>query len=99
MNANPSPVRAALIRMLSRLVGAAAVQCREATRLTSESRDRKLTTREKVSVRIHNKLCPECSAFEKQLVMLARYARTERDGCAFPDEAKKRIVEKLDREE
>lgn len=90
-------VRSAMIRILSALFGAAAMQCREATRLTSEARDRKLTARERISIRIHNKLCGQCSVFEKHLVSLGAYARVERPLPPLPAEAKRRLVEALEK--
>lgn len=94
---NKNAVRSVMIRVLSALFGAAAMQCREASRLTSEARDRKLTARERISIRIHNKICGQCSVFEKHLISLGRYAQVERPLPPLPAEAKKRLVEAINK--
>jgi hypothetical protein len=47
-----------------------ALSCREASRLISESLDRKLTRRERWSLRIHTLLCRICRRFARQMDMI-----------------------------
>lgn len=95
MNPASHRLRSWMIRLMTRLVGAAAAQCREAARLTSESRERPLTRREKISIRVHNRLCPECAAFEKQLELMGRCAKADPATPCLSEAEKKRLVEAL----
>jgi len=42
--------------------------CREITQLISESMDRKLTLRERITMRLHLKICVLCGRYLKQLM-------------------------------
>ena len=59
------------------------LKCREVTRLYSESRDRPLTLRERLSLRIHVLWCDGCRNFGKQMRFLSdamhHFARGDRD--------------------
>lgn len=46
------------------------MNCREATRLMSEARDRKLSLREQVSLRLHWSMCAGCREFDRQMDFL-----------------------------
>jgi len=43
------------------------LSCKEASRLISQSLDRQLTLRERLSLRFHLLLCDMCTAFRRQL--------------------------------
>lgn len=88
-------IRTYLIRVVSALFGRAVASCEEAGRLTSESRDRALTRRERTSIRIHNRLCRECAKYARQLDVLGAAAREERSLPPLPEETKRRLVEAL----
>ena len=47
------------------------LSCREASRLLSASRDRKLGVGERVSLRLHLGLCKACTRFSRQLDFLS----------------------------
>lgn len=49
--------------------------CREASRLLSESRDRKLGRREKARLLMHLALCRACRNFERHLGILRQAMR------------------------
>lgn len=55
------------------------INCKEASRLSSESQDRSLTLRERVSLRLHLIGCKLCSRYTHQLKFLS-------DACAHVDE-------------
>lgn len=61
------------------------LNCREATRLCSEQRDRPLTLSERIALRLHTLICAHCANFHKQLDFLSLTARRFRDGRR-PDE-------------
>lgn len=46
------------------------LNCQEIIRLVSESQERPLTLREKVSLRTHVMMCSGCSNYEKNMVSL-----------------------------
>jgi len=47
-------------------------QCKDITRLVSESLDRKLSLVERIQVRVHLWMCTGCTRFEKQLQFMRR---------------------------
>lgn len=51
------------------------LNCRQATRLMSESQERALTTGEKLALKLHTMMCKGCSNFEQQLPVIRRIAR------------------------
>ena len=63
------------------------LNCKEATRLVSESQDRKLSLRETLPLRLHLMFCAGCRNFNKHVPFLreAMRAFTKRDS----DEPKK----------
>ena len=56
------------------------LNCREATRLCSERRDRPLTLSERIALRLHTLICAHCANFHKQLDFLSQAARRFREG-------------------
>ena len=79
------------------------INCQKHSILTSENFDRTLTLWERFSVWLHEKLCPPCSNFQKQLKMIreaCREAYTEDgvidpDACNLPDEIKEQMKSAL----
>lgn len=53
--------------------------CDEATRLLSERRERPLTLREKMSLRLHTAMCSACRTFGTQVDELGDMMRSFRD--------------------
>lgn len=43
------------------------MNCKQATRLLSESQDRSLTTKEKMTLKLHITLCSACRRFGQQM--------------------------------
>lgn len=52
------------------------LNCQSATRLLSESQDRKLSSFENFLLRMHNKMCKPCTQFEKQILDLRIITRS-----------------------
>ena len=46
------------------------LKCREACKLLSEAQDRKLTPRERLSLKLHLFACIQCRRYRKQLAFL-----------------------------
>jgi hypothetical protein len=76
------------------------LSCKEASRLVSESLDRKLPWHQRLAVRFHLLLCRFCSRFRSQLLFLRAAARHHRAaveeadataGPALSPEARQRI--------
>lgn len=67
------------------------LNCRRATRLLSESQDRKLSLSESLLLKMHNKMCKPCSEFEKQIIDLRIFTRTyaKRDIDALDKDTKR----------
>ena len=72
--------------------------CKDATRLVSESIDRKLPFHQRIGIRIHLLMCKFCSRYEKQLVFLRKASRTQKmhdenteSYISLPPEVQKRI--------
>lgn len=57
------------------------LSCREATRLVSESQDRRLGIQDRLSLRLHLAMCTACSEFDRQMgtlrTAMRRYARSD----------------------
>ncbi len=71
--------------------------CKEVSRLVSESLDRKLPLYQRIGVRIHLLMCKFCRRFQQQLMLIreifragALYKDTE-PYLSLPPEAQKRI--------
>jgi len=59
------------------------LNCHDTTRLLSESRERPLTWRERMALRLHVMMCSGCRRFGQQVRLLAvaarRYRQDEKD--------------------
>jgi len=51
------------------------MNCREATRLMSESQDRKLTLTENAELKFHNIICTGCRNFDRQMGSLRLFMK------------------------
>ena len=65
-------------------MGLARLTCQEASRLYSQSLDRKLAFSERVSLRIHLSICDACTRVSRQMQFLRRALR-EFPGPDGPD--------------
>ncbi|USD19668.1 zf-HC2 domain-containing protein [Microbulbifer variabilis] len=54
--------------------------CREATRLMSESQERRLQLREQASLKLHLAMCAPCRNFGKQLSILRGISKSYAEG-------------------
>jgi len=80
--------------------------CREAAWLSSVSLDRSLTLWERVKLRTHLFLCSECDRCDDQVRSLDAASknfehyldRGDRDGAELSEEARRRIVDAIDKE-
>ena len=52
------------------------LNCKEATRLISESQERKLSLLEKIPLKFHVMMCSGCKNFSKQVPFLSQAMRT-----------------------
>jgi hypothetical protein len=79
------------------------LSCREVTQLVSESLDRELSLRQRVSTKTHLMMCRLCSRYNKQLAGLREafrlHAMREDDPdiypASLPSEARERIKQAL----
>lgn len=76
--------------------------CKEVTRMVSESLDRKLPLHQRMGIRIHLLMCKFCSRYRKQLLILresmrrySMYGEESEPSLALPPEARKRIKRSL----
>ncbi len=90
-------VRKIVIKVVLVLFGRGIASCCEANRLCSESRDRRLTAYERLSLRVHNRLCRECGRYAAQIDTVCACAKQERELPPLPECAKKRLADALRR--
>lgn len=89
------------LRNLAGALGLLSPTCRQATRLQSEARDRRLSFFEKLGLRLHLFLCKWCRRYGEQLEFLRSAAReceqaeSRQSPQGLPPEARERIKEKL----
>lgn len=80
------------------------LSCKQASRLLSQSLDRRLTWRERSALRLHLTICDVCRRFGRQLLLLRQatkrmISQTEQDEqLQLSQEAKARIANALDLE-
>lgn len=51
------------------------LSCRDSTALMSQARDRRLTVRERLALRLHWVMCAACRRFNRQMDVLREAAR------------------------
>jgi len=61
------------------------MNCREATRLMSESQDRKLTLTENAELKFHNIICTGCRNFDRQMGSLRLFMKEFAQTPEAPD--------------
>lgn len=52
------------------------MNCKEATRLLSEKKDRVLLSKEKTSLKFHTMMCSACRNFDKQMDSIGAFAQS-----------------------
>ena len=52
------------------------MNCKEATRLLSEKKDRPLSKKEKMSLKFHTMMCSACRNFDKQMDAISVFAQS-----------------------
>ena len=80
------------------------LSCRQATRLISHARDRKLSRLERLGLSIHLALCRPCRRFRRQLAYLGDLLRAEREdnpslaptSSAMPDDLRTRLRQRIE---
>ena len=84
------------------------MSCEKAARMISEGKDRPLSFREKLGLRMHLAMCAMCRNYEKNLLMLSQIAARAGDAVmsafgrtdtslALPSTSKQRMQNKLDK--
>jgi hypothetical protein len=74
------------------------LSCKQASRLLSQSLDRRLSWRERMGLRLHLMMCDVCQRFGRQIVMMRRAvrlmvnAKEQDEQVRLPEEAKGRIA-------
>ncbi|MBI1195811.1 MAG: zf-HC2 domain-containing protein [Gammaproteobacteria bacterium] len=74
--------------------------CKEVSELVSQSLDRKLSLRERASVRLHLMMCHMCAAYRRQIEFMhdavRRLGRQAQTQGTLSDEAKARIKKRIE---
>jgi len=75
--------------------------CKEVSELVSQAQDRKLTLRERLTVRMHLLVCKMCCHYQQQIKFLSAASRRflyqqSADKLHLPDEARARIQQTLE---
>lgn len=52
------------------------MNCKEATKLLSEKRDRPLSSKEKTSLKFHTMMCSACRNFDKQMDSISVFSQS-----------------------
>tara|TARA_R110002167_G_scaffold68484_1_gene193260 strand:- start:503 stop:706 length:204 start_codon:yes stop_codon:yes gene_type:complete len=65
------------------------MNCKEATRLLSEKRDRSLSKKEKASLKLHTMICSACRNFDKQMDSISVFAKSYIKNKDRSDDSKK----------
>ena len=78
------------------------LKCKDASRLRSQSQDRRLTIGEKIGLRVHLWICDSCREFSRQLQLIRQACREieksrrmHADTEALSPQAKARILREL----
>lgn len=77
------------------------LDCKHASRLVSQSMDRKLSMRERLGLQLHLLICDACNNFSRQVALLRQAvrqwsARIENDSAIkLSDEARNRIRQSI----
>ena len=78
------------------------LKCQDASRLQSQSQDRRLTLREKMGLRLHLWICDSCREFSRQLQLIRGACRRIQESeqmdvstAELSSQAKANILQKL----
>jgi len=77
------------------------LDCKHASRLVSQSMDRKLSMRERLGLRLHLLMCDACTQFSRQIALLRQAVRqwsaqVENDEAVkLSDDARNRILRSI----
>ncbi len=80
-----------------------ALTCKDAARLLSEKRDRRLSWRTRISLRFHMLMCKMCQVYGTQLGAVSRVCQEAgvraEDHCpdCLPEDRKRRMKDAMDR--
>ncbi|MDH5572955.1 MAG: zf-HC2 domain-containing protein [Gammaproteobacteria bacterium] len=55
------------------------MNCKQATQLMSQSQDRPLSRRERISIRLHLLICSGCKNYNKQLTLISKSIKQLKD--------------------
>ncbi len=71
--------------------------CKETSVLVTQSMDRKLGWTERISLKIHLKVCDNCARFVRQMHLLRSWVSSEDESNqpGLPEEGRQRIANKL----
>jgi len=78
------------------------LSCKQASQLISQSLDRRISWRERISLRLHLVVCDFCRRFSHQLKQVLLAVRVQRqqieqdEHIHLPDDAKKRIASAIE---
>jgi hypothetical protein len=72
------------------------INCKENSRLVTESWDRPLSVREWLAMRIHLFVCENCVRFVRQMNLIREWLHKDDEREGLSSEAKSRIQSKLD---
>jgi len=78
------------------------LSCKQASQLISQSLDRRISLRERISLRLHLAICDFCRRFNQQLNQILNAARMQRqeiehdEHIHLPDDVKQRIADAID---
>jgi hypothetical protein len=72
------------------------INCKENSRLVTESWDRPLSVREWLTMRIHLHVCENCVRFVRQMNLIREWLHKDDQSEGLSSKAKSRIQSKLD---
>ncbi len=61
------------------------MNCKQATRLISESQERELSTRQRIFLKVHTLMCSGCHNFSQHMHTLRQAMRSFADGADDPN--------------
>jgi len=77
--------------------------CKDVSELVSQSLDRKLSLRERITVRLHLMMCDMCTNYRRQILFMHQAVRQLKQRNAptarLPEDAKDRIKKRIEESE
>jgi hypothetical protein len=74
------------------------INCKENSRLVTQSWDRPLAFKDHVAMRIHLFVCVNCARFVRQMKLIREWLRSEKAEGVLSEQARARIATKLQEE-